>query len=319
VDEAPRLYRDLVDSAFSSLYATGHSQDVILIGETAPQGVSDPGVTNGLFPLRFIRDLYCVNKSFHPLKGGFAQALGCPDGDTAQFVKDHPDLFATTGYAHHPYSLVFAPDYRALQPDSVGVADLHSLEKTLDRIFKLYAQKKKLGVYLTEYGYQTKPPDPDVPFSPTQQAAYLNEADYMTFEDPRVKVLSQFQLQDDLPNQDVAKNSRFYWSTFQSGLEYHGGRQKPSFHAYRLPIWVPRTRGTVLRVWGLLRPAVNGSHQKVQIQYRKKHGAWHTLHTLRVSSPRGSLLTRIHPPKGAGFVRLSWNGMTSRSVGVRGT
>ena len=321
VDQAPRLYRGLVDAAFSSLYATGHPQDVILIGETAPQGVNDPGITNGLFPLRFIRDLYCVNRKFKPLTGSLADALGCPaDGNTAQFVKDHPDLFTTTGYAHHPYSLVFAPDYRALQPDSVGLADVHSLEHTLDRVFRTYAQRRKLGIYLTEYGYQTKPPDPDVPFSPTQQAAYLNQADYMTFQDSRVKTLSQFQLQDDLPNQQVPKNSRFYWSTFQSGLEYHGGRHKPSFAAYRLPIWVPRTRGTVLRVWGLLRPAVNGARQTVQIQYRRGGTtAWMTMHSLRVSSPRGSFLTRIHPPKGAGLVRLAWKGMYSRTVAVRGT
>jgi hypothetical protein len=37
----------------------------------------------------------------------------------------------------------------------------------------------------------------------------------------------------------------------------------------------------------------------------------------KVSSPRGSFLTRIHPPPGRGSVRIRWNGVTSRSVGVR--
>jgi hypothetical protein len=319
VDEAPRLYRALVDAAFASLYATGHGQDTILIGETAPQGSTSPGVANGIFPLKFLRELYCVNKKLRPLTGSFAAALGCPtSGGAASFAKAHPDLFAATGLAHHPYSLFFAPDFKALQPDSVGVADLPVLERTLDKIFRLYRQSQKIPIYLTEYGYQTKPPDP-TGVSKTQQESYLNQADYMTFQDPRVKALSQFQLQDDLPNQNVAKNSRFYWSTFQSGLEFAGGKRKASFGAYRLPIWLPRTHGTVLRVWGLLRPAVNGSRQTVQIVYRPQHGSstWRTLRSLAVSSPRGSFLTRVHPPRGAGRVRLVWNGMVSRSVAVR--
>jgi hypothetical protein len=320
VDEAPRLYRSLLDGAYSALNATGHAQDTILIGETAPQGSSDPGVTNGLFPLKFIRELYCVNKKLRPLRGNLAAALGCPrNGSAADFVKAHPDLFAATGYAHHPYSLVFAPDYKALQPDSVGMADLRALERTLDGIFRGHGQSRKIPIYLTEYGYQTKPPDPSIPFSTRQQAAFLNQADYMSFQDPRVRTLSQFLLQDDAPNQNVAKNSRFYWSTFQSGLEFHGGRRKAAFGAYRLPIWMPRTHGTVLRVWGVLRPAVNGSGQTVEVVYRKRGAkSWRVMRTLRVSSPRGSFLTRIHPPRGRGTVRLSWNGMTSRSVGVRG-
>jgi hypothetical protein len=317
VDEAPRLYRALLDAAFASLFATGHGQDTILIGETAPQGSADPGLALGIFPLKFLRELYCVDKKLHPLRGKLAAALGCPTGGTAKaFADAHPDLFAATGLAHHPYSLFFPPDFKALDPDSVGVADLSVLERTLDKIFRAYGQSRRLPIYLTEYGYQTKPPDP-TGVSTRKQQSYLNQADFMTFQDPRVKALSQFQLQDDLPNQNVAKNSRFYWSTFQSGLEYHGGKHKASFAAYRLPIWLPRTRGSVLRVWGLVRPAANGARQTVQIAYRPAHGrSWRTLRTLKVSSPRGSFLTRVNVPRGRGLVRIGWNGTNSRAVAV---
>src|SRR5205085_1754253 len=117
-----------VDGAYAALNATGHAQDTILIGETAPEGTTSPGVTNALFPLKFIRELYCVSRKLRPLTGDRAAALGCPrDGDRAGFVQAHPDLFLTTGYAHHPYSLVFPPDYRAQQADSVGLADLKTL------------------------------------------------------------------------------------------------------------------------------------------------------------------------------------------------
>jgi hypothetical protein len=319
VDEAPRLYRDLVDGAYAALNATGHAQDTILIGETAPEGSTSQGETKALFPLKFIRELYCVDDKLKPLTGDLAAALGCSrDGNRAAFVQAHPDLFLTTGYAHHPYSLVFPPDYRAQQADSVGLADLKALERTLDGIFRAYHHPRKLPIYLTEYGYQTKPPDPSIPFSTAQQASFLNQADFMSFADPRVQVLSQFLLADDAPNPNVSKGSRFYWSTFQSGLEFHSGKHKPAFGAYRLPIWLPRRHGTTLRVWGLLRPAPNGARQTVQVAYRRRGAKkWRTLRTLKVSSPRGSFLTRIHPPPGRGSVRIAWNGTTSRAVSVR--
>ena len=55
VEVAPRLYRELVDAAWSALQATGHAHDTFLIGETTPRGLTtgnNPGNFSGMVPLR---------------------------------------------------------------------------------------------------------------------------------------------------------------------------------------------------------------------------------------------------------------------------
>jgi hypothetical protein len=56
------------------------------------------------------------------------------------------------------------------------------------------------------------------------QARYLDEADYLAWLDPRVRTLSQFLLRDAGPDRAYTPGSVRYWSTFQTGLEYHDGR-----------------------------------------------------------------------------------------------
>ena len=53
--------------------------------------------------------------------------------------------------------------------------------------------------------------------------------------------MTQFLLIDSLPDLRFPPRSIGYWSTFQTGLEFANGARKPSFAAYRLPIWGPDT------------------------------------------------------------------------------
>jgi beta-glucosidase/6-phospho-beta-glucosidase/beta-galactosidase len=48
VESAPSIYRNLVAAAWSNLAATGHGADTVLVGETAPQGVKDFGLSRPL-------------------------------------------------------------------------------------------------------------------------------------------------------------------------------------------------------------------------------------------------------------------------------
>ena len=74
-EAAPRVYRGLADAAWGALQGTGHGQDTILVGETAPKGlVTRRGTTRGIDPLRFIRALYCVDRALRPLRGTAARA-----------------------------------------------------------------------------------------------------------------------------------------------------------------------------------------------------------------------------------------------------
>ena len=323
--EAARLYRGYVDAATASLARSGHGADTILVGELAPEGDEHPGEASPVPPIPFVKALYCVGGGYEPLRGAAAGRLGCPtSGSPRRFVAAHPGLFAATGFAEHPYSFFLAPAVQMSDSNFVPLADLGRLEHGLDRIFAAYAVPRRLPIYLTEYGYETNPPNPFRGVSPATQAQYLDEAQYLAWLDPRVRTLSQFLLRDSGPNRAYQRGSVGYWSTFQTGLEYQDGRPKPSLAAYRLPVFVPAPtfrRGTAVVVWAMLRPAANGTAQRALVQWRPRQGAFRTLAVRRTRSADGVMVVSVRPP-GTGQIRLTWRDplgqiLASRTVPVR--
>jgi hypothetical protein len=318
VIEAARLYRAEVDAGVRSLYRSGHRADTILIGELAPEGAQRPAAGAPVAPMRFLRALYCVGDGYAPLIGPAARALDCPSGRDARtaFVMAHPGLFAATGFAQHPYSFFLAPAAPMTDPDFVPLADLGRLEQGLDRIFATYSVNRRLPLYLTEYGYETNPPNPFRGVSPATQAAYLDEAEYLAWLDPRVRTLSQFLLYDAAPDRAYPRGSVPYWSTFQTGLAYLDGAPKPALSAYRLPIFIPApgfAPGAEVTVWGMLRLAPNRTPQRALIQWRPARGggAYWALATVDTDDPSGVLVARVKPP-GPGVIRIKWTGATGR-------
>ncbi|MBV8981812.1 MAG: hypothetical protein JO086_12990 [Acidimicrobiia bacterium] len=321
VENSPRLYREYVDAAWTALKASGHTvaRDTILIGELAPEGYPPLGWYTGMTPMRFLRALYCVDSSYRQLGGQRASALGCPTrGGGAAFVKSHPGLFGATGFAHHPYYFFYPPAYSAPNPDFVPLSDLGRLERGLDRIYGNYGVHRRIPIYLTEYGYQTNPPDPYQLVSPAQQAVYLNQADFMAWRDPRVRAVGQFLLYDDRPDARYTPSEFGYWDTFQTGLLYMDGSRKPAFNTYRMPIWLPSSRvrsGARLSIWGQIRPAPDNTSQSVRIEWRPSGGAFRRIATVTVpsSSAEGYFTAAVRVP-GSGAVRIAWQSLTSRSA-----
>ena len=320
VEVGPRLYRGLLDAAWSALQATGHGGDTILIGELASTGHANPGSTLGMEPLRFLRALYCVDSRFRELRGAAAAARGCPTNaaGSSHFQARNPALFQATGWSHHPYHLNTAPNVVSPPQDAdwVTLADLPKLESSLDRIQRVYGSHKRFPIYLTEYGFDTNPPQFVNSVSPATQAKYLNEAEYMAWRDPRVQTFTQYLLKDDRL-EDGAR-----YSAFASGLEFVNGKAKPSFAAYRLPIWMPSVsgkRGHSLEVWGCARPAKrypSGAIGSVQIQLNGR-----TVRSVKITNPAGYFDVRVTFPR-SGTVRLAWTypqGATVYSRSVRVT
>ncbi len=88
----------------------------------------------------------------------------------------------------------------------------------------VYHGTARLPIWSTEFGYQTTPPDPEEStVSPTTAAYYLNWAEYITYENPRLKSFDQFLLTD--PPSGI----------FASGLLTAAGTPKPGYFAYRIP------------------------------------------------------------------------------------
>jgi hypothetical protein len=323
VEVSPMLYRGLLDAAWSALAATGHGPrtDTVLIGETAPRGQSGPNLPGnfaGMFPLRFVRALYCVDAGFRPLRGTAATRRGCPAtaAASARFPAEHPALFRAGGFADHPYPDLLPPNVPTIgAPDAADFAGLGKLERTLDRAAAAYGRHPKLAVYNTEFGYRTDPPiQGDVPLATA--ARYLNQAEYLSWLDPRIASTDQYLLTDP-PGNGL--------SAFVTGLEFANGTPKPYvFDAYRMPLYLPRTsasRGSSLQVWGCVRPVGDlprhAAGQRVAIQFaRAGTQRYRTVRTVALSDPHGYFEVPVQFP-GSGIVRLAWHGLHSRPQPIR--
>ncbi len=333
VERSPTVYRQLVDAAYAALTSTGHAADTILIGETAPEGLAAKGLppcsakrgpsvcTGSIKPLHFVRQLYCLDDGYRPLTGTAASVRGCPTtaAGRASFPTDNPGLFQATGWAHHPYSLIFPPSHRPTDGNNVSIANLSVLTGDLRRIFAVYgADKNGLPLYLTEYGFQSNPPS-ILGVTVRQQAAYLNESEFIAYTDPGVRTLGQFLLKDDNTSASSAAQIN---STFQTGLEFSNGKHKPAYDAYRFPVYLPApriARGHRLRVWGFVRAAPYGSPQTVEIQYQARAtAAFRTITTAATDGRREYLDVRTSVP-GSGALRLVWTNPKTKAVVVSRT
>jgi hypothetical protein len=310
VPQSPHIYRGLLDAGWSALQANGHASDTILIGETAPAGLS-PGLTRGLRPLRFVRELYCLDGKLRPFKGAAAKARGCP-GNTDSFVAAHPALFNASGWAHHPYSLTTAPRAHDKNRDDATLSGVSRLTRTLDRATKAYGQPKHFPVWLTEYGYQTDPPDPTIGVSFARQAAWLDDATYIAYRNPRIASFAQFLLVDDGPLRSYKPSDPRYWGTFQSGLVTLQGKHKTAYVSFKRPISVVR-RGHGLTVFGQLRGA---GGRVAAVQYRRRGSKkWRTV-AQSTADARGFVLVVLQRAPRGGY-RIAWSGDgASRVVSV---
>ena len=85
---------------------------------------------------------------------------------------------------------------------------------------KLYG--RRMRIWVTEYGYQTKPPDSIFGVTYSKQARYLTQAVAVVRAHPRIDMFLWFLLRDE---------DRL--GGWQSGLMTYGGVRKPSFNAFR--------------------------------------------------------------------------------------
>jgi hypothetical protein len=313
VEVSPRLYRGLLDAAWSALQATGHGRDTVLIGELAPRGqtVGDqPGNFSGMVPLRFVRALYCVGANLKPLSGTAATERGCPPTAAASrgFPAAHPILFHAGGFSDHPYPQGRQPPNAVtpFEPDYADLAALPKLERLLDDVQAAYGSSTRFPIYSTEFGYITDPPQHITRAAPLATAAfYLNWSEYLSWRDPRIRSYDQYLLVDPPPTGT---------SGFDSGLEFSDGTPKPTFDAYRLPLFLPVTRAakrTSLEIWGCVRPAAyaqrdTGRRQVAVLEFARAPGQpFSVLARVPIVDVGGYFDVHETPP-GSGVVRLSW-------------
>jgi hypothetical protein len=306
---SPSLERALTDAGYTGLAETGHANDTILIGETASRGNTRT--------VPFVDALFCVSAADVPLTGTAATRLGCPaSGNPQQFVIDNPGLFAVSGWAHHPYSFNHRPNVPLPgAPNTITLANLGVLERALDRVDEAYGEPTGMPIYVTEYGYKSNPPNPFVRTSLAQQETWLDEGWYMSYETPRIKAMAQELLYDQPPIAGKKPGSASYWANFDSGLEFENGDAKPSYDAFRLPLWLPSQRpGSRVTVWAEIRPASVGGNASAALEFKARGSSrWTPLATLTTTNPEGFVLAHVKIP-GPGSVRLGWGDVSARAV-----
>jgi hypothetical protein len=211
---------------------------LVLIGGTAALGTNAPrSPTAQVPPLRFLRALACVDDELRPVRTGACARFRPLPGD---------------GWAHHPYSPRRAPGVGDPEPDTAVLADQGHLADLLDRLAAGGRTKRRLGLWDTEFGYQTDPPDPTQAVTLAEQARWMSEAEAIALADPRVRSFAQFLVRD-LPARPGA-TAAARWSDWQSGLELPDGAPKALMRSFPYPLVVRTVSSNEVSIWGRVRP-----------------------------------------------------------------
>jgi hypothetical protein len=190
-------------------------------------------------------------------------------------------------YAHNPYPL----DPKRETPLKGGCD--HCTTITMATISKLVALVTRdfgrARIWLTEYGYQSNPPDRVLGVSLALQARYIGEGAYAAYHAPRVDLLIHFLYRDEPA-----------LARFQSGLVSLTNAKKPAFNAFELPLAQISRSGTRSALWGELRAPAAGSTARLE---RHVGSRWQALATVQAGTggffrwtgtlPRGSQV-RVH-------------------------
>jgi hypothetical protein len=282
---APHLYRRLVRAAGPAVHAADPTAQV-LIGALAPTGQNPRSRNAAMRPLTFLRAMGCVDRRARRIRTGDCRGFQPASAE---------------GIAYHPHGLLRAPDVSDPQPDEAGLADTPRLEGLLDAIQRAGGLRNTLGrtrrfdLYYTEYGYQTNPPDRALGVRPALQAKWLQQAAYIAWRDPRVRMLTQYVWRDEPLGRGFAG--------WQSGLLFRDGRAKPALHGFAQPFWADATIARrAVRLWGQVRP---GGAQVVTVQRSTPgSGRWTTIRTLRTDA-RGFFALRVALPRRVDY-RFTW-------------
>jgi Glycosyl hydrolase catalytic core len=187
-------YARICKAVYTGIHGTEFPGETVACGATGPRGNNQPGSSRpSIAPITFLIAL---------------KRAGLKQFDV---------------YAHHPYygSPNEAPRTgppalrKGVPPTAITLANINSLLSTLSR---LYGPKH---LWITEYGYQTNPPDKQFGVSWAKQASYLTQAFAIARANPRIDMMLWFMLQDEP-----------VLSGWQSGLMTTDHTHKPAFGAF---------------------------------------------------------------------------------------
>lgn len=186
-------YAKICNAVYQGVHATLAPGERVGCGVTAPRGNNDPKSDRpSVSPLAFLR------------------------------ATKQAGLKTFDAWAHHPY-YAGPSDQPTTKPVTArgtpGTAvTLGNIGDLIQEVTRLYGNKR---IWITEYGYQTNPPDTLFGVSWAKQAAYLTQAFAIARKNPRIDMMLWFLLKDE-PT----------LSGWQSGLITASGKKKPAYAAF---------------------------------------------------------------------------------------
>jgi hypothetical protein len=186
---SPRIYAQMCNSIWSGVHLTGLASEKVACGVTSPHG-NNTGTQPraSVSPLIFLRGV----KRAH-----------------AQF----------DAYAHHPY-YQHPNESPGKPPPGPRAVTLGNINELIRELTRLYGRKP---LWITEYGYQTNPPDRTFGVSFAKQARYLAQSFAIARANPRIDMMIWFLLKDEAR----------IGNGWQSGFFTASGRRKPSWLAFK--------------------------------------------------------------------------------------
>ncbi len=266
---SPRIYRALYQAGYAGLQAAGLPKPPLLLGETAPTGYTkvnykrekSRALLHDVAPLVFLREALCLSAKYR-------KSRSCTP-------------LTAIGYAHHAYTTAAGPLYKPRETDDVTIGVLSRLSSALSKAFAARAVTSNLPIYLTEFGVQSKP-NRFLGVPVTQQAEYDAVAEKIAWANARVAAFSQYLLVDDPLGGKPGSSVNGGTIGFQTGLEYLGGKPKPLYFAWPVPLVVSKS-GHGFSLWGFVRPATGATKVTVLVQ-RKGARKYTTLKTVTTDS-----------------------------------
>ncbi len=196
IKRSPTIYARLCNSVVKGIHtgsAEAGFESQVACGVTAPGGTNRGDARRpSISPIPFVRGMKAAGAKF--------------------------DV-----YAHHPY-----PQSRHEKPTDRPKANsrisLGSMWRLLLELERLYGED--MPVWITEYGYQTNPPDEFLGVSPKQQARYLRLAYGIALANPRIEMLIWFLIVDENRPGEPTQG-------WQSGLKNADGTKKSAYKTFR--------------------------------------------------------------------------------------
>jgi hypothetical protein len=248
VNTGATIYRGMLNAFYAGVKA-GSPSDVVLT--TGLEGYGDAPLTGlqRVHPVTFLENVLCLSPTLKRVK--------CAGGP-AHFDIDAAD----------PYDS-FSPTTHAINKTDASAPDLARLSAVTKAAVKrgtLLPHKTK-PLWVTEFGYDSKPPNPSA-VSTATQAKWLEEGFYIFWHEGASAAM-WYLVRDQTPP---------YNENYFSGVYFRNGTPKPSFTAYSFPFVIMAATGSKPQAWGIA--PVGGS---VKVQLKSSHG-WKTVQALHAGA-----------------------------------